>query len=99
DLDLFEANRRGRIAMTRAGGVEDRGGPADEPLPELGLVQIGADHEERKNGPLMGVLWHAGVAPVYDPSDTGSAEAAQHRESCRFNDSVASYINAVRQAV
>jgi hypothetical protein len=26
----------------------------------------------------MGVLWHAGVAPVDDPSDRGSAEASQH---------------------
>jgi hypothetical protein len=75
DLDLLESNRRSGVAMTRAGAIEDRRRPGDEVLPELGLVQIGADHEERKNRPVMGVLWHASVTPVDDPSDTGPAEA------------------------
>ena len=77
DLDLLESDCRGRIAMTRAGPIEDRGRPRDEPLPQFSLVQIGADHEQRKNGPVVCVRRHAGVAAVDDPPDTGAAEALQ----------------------
>ena len=79
DLDLLEPDRRGRIAMPCAGAVEDRGGAGDEALSYLGLVQIGADHEERKNGPVMGVLGHPGIARVDDPSEGGSAVASQQQ--------------------
>jgi hypothetical protein len=99
DLDLFESNRRGCVAMTRAGAIEDRGRPGDEVLPDFSLVQIGADHKERKNRPVVGVLWHAGVATVDDPSERSSAEASQHQIPGRFNYGVASYINAAAQAV
>ena len=51
---------------------------------DFGLVQIRPDHKERKNGPIMGVLWHAGVAPIDDPSDRGSAEASQHEIPSRL---------------
>jgi hypothetical protein len=78
DLDLFESNRSGRIAMSRAGAIKDRGRAGDEFLPDFSLVPIGAEYKERKNRPVVGVLWHAGVAPVDDPSDRGSAEASQH---------------------
>jgi hypothetical protein len=30
-------------------------------------------------GPVMGVLWHTGVAPVDDPFYRGSAEGSQHQ--------------------
>ena len=99
DLDLFESYRRGGVAMMRPGPIEDCGWPGNEPLAHFGLVQIGADNEERKNGPVMGVLRHAGAAPVDDPSDTGSAEASQHLVSRSFRDDVAAYINAAAQAV
>jgi hypothetical protein len=78
NLDLFEANRGGCVAMARAGAIEDRGWAGDELPPNLSLIQIGADHKKRKNGPVMCVLWHAAVAPVDNPSDTDSAEAPQH---------------------
>jgi hypothetical protein len=78
DLDLFESYRRGCVAMPRTGTIENRGWAGNELLPNLGLVQIGADHKERKNGPVMGVLRHAGAAWVDDPSDAGSTEASQH---------------------
>jgi hypothetical protein len=78
DLNLFESYRRGCVAMTRAGAIKDRRRAGDEVLPDFGLVQIGADHKERKNRPVMGVLWHAGVASVDDPSERRPAEASQH---------------------
>src|SRR5579863_3998754 len=78
DLNLFESYRRGCVAMTRAGAIKDRRRAGDEVLPDLSLVQIGADHKERKNRPVMCVLWHAGVASVDDPSERRSAEASQH---------------------
>lgn len=72
-LDLLEADRRGGIAVTRAGTIEDRGRAADESRANLSLVQVGADHEQRQDGPVMGVFGHAGVAAVDDPPDTHSA--------------------------
>jgi hypothetical protein len=99
DLDLFESYRRCCVAMPRAGAIKDRGWAADEPLPNLGLVQIGADYKERENGPVMGMLWHAGAAAVDDPSNSGSAEASQHRFPARVTDSEASYIKVAARAV
>jgi hypothetical protein len=92
DLDLFESNRGGGVAMTCAGAIEDRRWPGDKFRPDLGLVQIRADHEKRENGPVVSVLGHAGVAPVNDPSDTGSAEALQHQFPI-FQDNATAYIN------
>jgi hypothetical protein len=84
DLDLFESKRRDRVAMSCAGTIEDRGRTRDEPPADFGLVQIGADHKERKNGPIMGVLRDAGLAAIDDPSDRGSAEASQHQIPSRL---------------
>ena len=81
DLDLFESKRCGRIAMSRPRAIEDRGRPGDKRLADVSLVQIGAHHKERNNRPVVGVLRHAGVAPVDDPSDRDSAEASQHQIS------------------
>jgi hypothetical protein len=83
NLDLFESDRRGCVAMARASAIEDCGWAGDEFLPGLSLIQIGADHKKRKNGPVMSVLLHAGVAPVDNPSDTGSAEVPQHQILCQ----------------
>lgn len=83
DLDLFEPDRRDCVAMGCAGAIKDRGGTGDERLPDLRLVQIGANHEERKYRPLMGMLGHAGVAPIDDSPDRGSAEGSQHQISNR----------------
>lgn len=85
DLDLLESDRRGCIPMTRAGPIEDRGRPGDEPLPHFSLVQIRTEHKERKDGPIVGVRRHAGVAAVDDSSDTGAAEASLQGMPRRFD--------------
>src|SRR5215469_3349546 len=46
DLDLFESNGRGRVAMARAGAIENRGGSGNELLSDFRLIDIGADHKE-----------------------------------------------------
>src|SRR5262247_2094839 len=50
NLDLFESHSRDCVAMSCASTIENRGRTGDELLPDFSLVQIRADHKERKNG-------------------------------------------------
>src|SRR5215469_2022469 len=99
NLDLFKAHGRDRVAMGCAGTIEDCGRTGDELLPDFSLVQIRAHHKERENGPVVGVLRHAGVAAVDDPCDRGSAEALRHEILSPSTMVWCSYLSVARRAV
>src|SRR6185312_7954929 len=46
DLDLLEPHRRYLVAMGSSGAIEDRRGAGNGQLAEVGMVRVGADHEE-----------------------------------------------------
>lgn len=85
DFDLFEADGQGRIAVARAGAVENGRRPLDEALSEIRLVQIAPEDEDRQHWPIMRMLRYSSATEIDHSPDDETAGFVQdvHRSRPR----------------
>jgi len=77
DLDLFEADGQGRVAVAAAGAVKNGRRTIDDPLSDIRLVQVAPEDENRQHRPIMRVFRYPSATEIHHSADDHAAGIMQ----------------------